>query len=121
MNEKPIILIVEKMDFLANVMEEFLKEDFECMRVDDGRQACWTVPKADIAVISSNVTSTRGFARGELVRQIKELKDLPVIALTTTQTSSARIELFNAGADDVMTKPFNPEELKVRALRLLKK
>ena len=119
MKEKPIVLIVEKMDFLANIIEEYLNDDFECLRTDDGRQACWTVPKADFAVISSNVLSTRSTERGDLVRQIKEIKDIPVLSLTTTQTSTARIELLNAGADDVMAKPFNPEELKIRIKKLL--
>ena len=119
MKEKPVVLIVEKMDFLANIIEEYLKDDFECIRTDDGRQACWTVPKADIAVVSSNVVSTRSYVRGDLVRQIKELKDVPVLSLTSNQTSTARIELFNSGADDVMTKPFNPEEMKIRVLKLL--
>ena len=118
---KPILLIVESKDFLANVIEEHLSRDFDCMWVSSVERAIEFIPNADAAVVSGNVFSGRYPGRGALLTALKKVKDVPIIALTTTQTSSARIELFESGADDVMTKPFNPVELGLRMKRLVKK
>lgn len=45
---------------------------------------------------------------------------IPVLILSSQESSADRIRLFEEGAEDFILKPFNPEELKVRVKRLLK-
>lgn len=45
---------------------------------------------------------------------------IPVLILSSEESSVSRIRLFEEGAEDFILKPFNPEELKLRVKRLLK-
>lgn len=46
-------------------------------------------------------------------------KSIPVIILSSEDSTSERIRLLEEGADDYIVKPFNPLELKVRVQKLL--
>jgi len=57
-----------------------------------------------------------------LVTQFKASKiygRIPIIVLSSVDRSNDRIDLLKLGADDYLTKPFNPEELDVRIQKLL--
>ena len=45
---------------------------------------------------------------------------IPVLILSSVESSANRIRLFEEGAEDFILKPFNPEELRVRVKRLLR-
>lgn len=45
---------------------------------------------------------------------------IPVLILSSVESSANRIRLFEEGAEDFVLKPFNPEELRVRVKRLLR-
>ena len=45
---------------------------------------------------------------------------IPVLILSSVESSSNRIRLFEEGAEDFILKPFNPEELRVRVKRILR-
>jgi DNA-binding response OmpR family regulator len=47
-------------------------------------------------------------------------KKIPVIVLSALGQEETVMEAFQLGADDFLTKPFNPTELSVRVKRLLK-
>ncbi|SEG20716.1 MULTISPECIES: response regulator [Parabacteroides] len=47
-------------------------------------------------------------------------KDIPVLILSSVESSANRIRLFEEGAEDFILKPFNPEELRVRIKRILR-
>lgn len=46
--------------------------------------------------------------------------DIPVLILSSVESSANRIRLFEEGAEDFILKPFNPEELRVRIKRILR-
>lgn len=46
--------------------------------------------------------------------------DIPVLILSSVESSASRIRLFEEGAEDFILKPFNPEELRVRIKRILR-
>src|SRR5205085_7235181 len=55
----------------------------------------------------------------EVCKRIRETRDLPVLMLTARDEDVDKIIGLEVGADDYMTKPFNPRELvaRVRAIR----
>lgn len=58
----------------------------------------------------------------DLCREIRQVKpDLPIIMLTALGTTDDKVEGFDAGADDYLTKPFEMRELLVRIRALLKR
>lgn len=58
----------------------------------------------------------------DLCKEIRQIKpDLPIIMLTALGTTDDKVEGFDAGADDYLTKPFEMRELLVRIRSLLKR
>jgi DNA-binding response OmpR family regulator len=57
----------------------------------------------------------------ELLREIRQRSDTPVLALTARAEDIQKIEALDAGMDDYMTKPFNPKELVARIRAVLRR
>ena len=57
----------------------------------------------------------------ELVENLKEFKDVPVIMLTAKGESKDKLRGFSVGADDYVVKPFDPTELMARVRAVLKR
>ena len=62
-----------------------------------------------------------GFTVAQRIRQNPELTEIPVIMLTALSQLSDKVNGFNLGVDDYLTKPFEIEELLVRVRALLKR
>lgn len=62
-----------------------------------------------------------GFTVAQRIRQCPELTDVPIIMLTALSQLSDKVNGFNIGIDDYLTKPFEIEELLVRVRALLKR
>ena len=120
MSTRPSILIAESKQFLVDVIREaFRQEDYGCICVQTEKEVFEMMGKADAAVVGLDVCSGDQERRIDMVRSLRESFDTPLMALTSVQYSSVRIALLKSGADDVMTKPFNPDELVVRVGKLL--
>lgn len=72
----------------------------------------------DLCVLDVMIGLDNGF---DLLKEIKEYKDIPIIFVTAKTDEFDRIYGIEIGADDYLTKPFSPRELVVRANRLLKR
>ena len=57
----------------------------------------------------------------DLLREIREHADTPVLALTARSEDMQKIEALESGMDDYMTKPFNPKELVARVRAVLRR
>ena len=61
---------------------------------------------------------------GERIRMLFKRNNLfnhiPILVLSSEESSSTRIRLLEEGAEDFIIKPFNPEELRIRIKRLVK-
>jgi DNA-binding response OmpR family regulator len=63
-----------------------------------------------------------GLSGSELLRRLrKNSQDLPVLVLTAKAATAEKVETFEAGADDYLTKPFAFAELLVRVKALLRR
>ena len=60
-----------------------------------------------------------GYSVAQKIRQTQEISKTPIIMLTALGELNNKLEGFNSGVDDYMTKPFEIEELKARVLALL--
>ncbi len=56
-----------------------------------------------------------------LTREIRDNSQTPIILLTAKSGTESKIEGLELGADDYLTKPFNPKELLLRILSVLKR
>ena len=72
----------------------------------------------DLAILDVMLPALDGFS---LLDQLRRRKDLPVIMLTARVQQKDRIQGLNAGADDYLPKPFDPDELLARVRAVLRR
>jgi DNA-binding response OmpR family regulator len=99
------------------LLENFLSDEYVVISRENGYEAMnWFKEgnKADMLLVDINMPMLNGFELTECIRKLNGMMNVPVIMLSSNQKSADRIRSFNAGADDYIQKPFNPEELLVR-------
>lgn len=112
MSEK--ILIVDDEKEIADLVEVYLKnEGFEVYKFYNGTEALTCVEETDLslAVLDVMLPDIDGFI---LCRKIREKHFFPIIMLTARVEDVDKITGLTLGADDYITKPFNPLELVAR-------
>jgi len=73
----------------------------------------------DLVILDLGMPGTTGFDVLRVMRKEARLRKIPVIVLTGNDGDEALARSFGYGADDFVLKPFNTNELGMRAYRLL--
>ena len=113
------ILIIDDDKRLRELLEDYLKEKkYKIYLCDDFSSANEILQYFlfDLVIIDRMMPSGDGI---DLIKIIKENKNIPVIMLTALGESENRIQGLEYGADDYLSKPFEPEELYLRIKKLL--
>jgi len=108
------ILIADDEVEIADLIElHLVKEGYRCIKVSDGQEAVAAVQthSIDLAIIDIMMPQMNGY---EATRQIRAQHHLPIIFLSAKATDLDKITGLVNGADDYVTKPFNPMELVAR-------
>lgn len=119
MNES--ILIIDDDEKLRRVLREYLEEYGHSVReLPDGVNAANEVltQTPDIVLLDVMMPKVDGF---EVLRSIRSVSGIPVIMLTAKGEDSDRIVGLELGADDYISKPFNPRELLARIRAVLRR
>ena len=116
------ILIVEDEASLAGALEHILQKAGHVTDwVSDGQSALDYIRgfSFDLILLDVMLPKLDGFS---VVRQIRAEKiAVPVLMLTARTTVPDKVAGLNAGADDYLTKPFDPEELLARVNALTRR
>src|SRR5947209_2680619 len=72
----------------------------------------------DAIVLDVTMPGIDGFA---LTQQVREISNVPIIMLTAMSEQSQKVRGLETGADDYLTKPFDPDELVARIRALLRR
>ena len=113
------ILIIDDDKRLRELLEDYLKEKkYKIYLCDDFSSANEILQYFlfDLVIIDRMMPSGDGI---DLIKIIKENRNIPVIMLTALGESENRIQGLQYGADDYLSKPFEPEELYLRIKKLL--
>lgn len=108
------ILIADDEAEIADLIALHLKkEGYDFIKVSDGEKAIHTIQthSIDLAILDIMMPKLDGY---EVTRQIREQHHMPIIFLSAKTTDLDKITGLVRGADDYMTKPFNPMELIAR-------
>lgn len=73
----------------------------------------------DLIILDVMMPETDGYSVALKIRQTEGISDIPIIMLTALGELNHKLQGFNSGVDDYLTKPFEIEELKARVLALL--
>ncbi|HKN63592.1 MAG TPA: response regulator, partial [Gaiellaceae bacterium] len=108
------ILVVEDEQAIASFVSAYLRKDgFDVRTTASGREAL-TIVGTDapaLVVLDLMLPDLDGL---EVCRRIRETSTLPVLMLTARDDDLDKIAGLEVGADDYLTKPFNPRELVAR-------
>ena len=119
MNEK--ILIVDDEKEIADLIEVYLKNDgyrvYKFYRAADAL-LCIEETDLDLAILDVMMPDIDGF---QLCRKIREKHYYPIIMLTAKVEDGDKIMGLTIGADDYITKPFNPLEVTARVKTQLRR
>jgi len=72
-----------------------------------------------LVILDVMMGKVSGYNIAQKIRQTKEISKTPIIMLTALSELDNKLQGFNCGVDDYITKPFEIEELKARVLALL--
>ncbi len=115
------VLVVEDDRKIARVVKVYLEDaGFRITHVEKGRDAIESASKEPplLVVLDLMLPDMSG---EEVLQEIKEIGDFPIILLTAKSAPEERVAGFALGADDYVTKPFNPRELVYRVKAVLKR
>lgn len=104
------ILIVEDDKNIQDIIIELIKDKYEGLRAFNVSSALTILEKEKIDLIILDLMLP-GVGGEEL---IKKIKNIPIIVLSAKLDVDDKVNCFDLGANDYLTKPFNSKELKAR-------
>ncbi len=119
---KKTILITEDDLFTRRFLESYLKNSYNVAIQQDGLSALTWLQEGnmpDLILADINMPRLNGYEFLKQLRSNVYYKHLPIIILSGIESSKERIECLKMGANDVVLKPFNPEELQLKISNLL--
>jgi two-component system phosphate regulon response regulator OmpR len=121
-NVKGHILCVDDDDRLRDLLKRYLtREGHDVTTAKDAETArrMMATMTFDLVILDVMMPGEDGLS---LLKSVREKKsDTPVILLTARSLPAERIEGLKIGADDYLSKPFEPEELALRIASILKR
>lgn len=119
---RPRVLLVEDDDAVGDTVASLLRrEGFDVLRHADGQNALRSIESEHfvLAVVDLNLPEVDGF---ELIGRLRALPisaKMPAIMLSGSAEEENIVRGFEIGANDYVTKPFQPRELMARVNRLV--
>ena len=118
------ILIADDDPHIVRLVKSYLEQaGFAVQTANDGEQALHLLrsERPDLAVLDVMMPKRDGFALAQLIRSDKHLTALPILMLTARVEDADRLKGLDIGADDYLTKPFNPLEVVARVKAILRR
>lgn len=120
-SDSPMILVVDDHRDIRDLVGRYLQDHGMRVQVADGGDAMKRTLRdhtVDLVVLDIMMPGDDGLT---LCRYLREHTELPVILLTAMSEETDRIIGLEMGADDYLTKPFNPRELLARIKAVLRR
>ncbi len=118
------VLIVDDSQLMNQMIRDILEASgYEARSALGGEEALAVVDswKPELILLDVMMPDMDGFEVCRRLRQREDTRSVPIIMVTAKASIADKQEGFEAGADDYITKPFEPTELKLRLSALLKR
>ncbi|MDF7637425.1 response regulator transcription factor [Leuconostocaceae bacterium ESL0958] len=116
------ILVVDDDQEIAELLEIYLKnEDYEPVIAKDGKEALSklnTNPDIALMILDIMMPNLSGL---DVLKEVRKDRRIPILMLSAKSTDMDKIQGLISGADDYVTKPFNPLEVMARIRSLLRR
>lgn len=118
------ILVVDDDKQIVRLVRSYLEQaGYHVLTAYDGETALHAIrrERPDLVVLDLMLPDRDGWEITRIVRSDENLAELPVIMLTARVEDTDKIVWLELGADDYITKPFNPREVVARVRALLRR
>ena len=115
------ILVVDDEEEIRNLLEMYLlNEGYKVIKANNGEEAIELIEYKDIQLVVLDVMMPK--MNGiEACKKIREKLNIPILMLSAKSEDMDKIKGIMTGADDYISKPFNPLEFTVRVKALLRR
>ena len=117
------VLVVDDIEANRNLITALLSRDgYDVEAVVDGNAALESVRRTlpDLVLLDVMMPGPSGFDVCRTLKADPLTRLIPIVLITALQQSEDRVQGFDAGADDFISKPFNAHELRARVRSLLR-
>ena len=120
-DSKRTILIVDDSQDMRHFLTTILSRDYNVESACDGAEAKQIIrtKPIDMVITDLMMPNVDGLELTQFIKKNPELDYLPVILLTAKTAIESRLQALQFGADDYVTKPFEPEYLRARVHNIL--
>lgn len=121
MDDKPHVLVVDDDDRLRQLLRKYLSDNGYLVSTAASAAEARTklsVVEPDMLVLDVMMPGEDGLS---LTRDLRQSRGIPILLLTAMGETEDRINGLETGADDYLTKPFEPRELLLRMASILRR
>jgi two-component system cell cycle response regulator DivK len=119
---KKRILVVEDQDDNRRIMRDLLTSaGFDLIEATNGEEGVRMAKgdRPDLILMDIQMPVLDGYAATRRIKALPELRDTPIIVVTSYALSGDDVKAREAGADDYVSKPFSPRELLAKIRQFL--
>ncbi len=120
-DNKRTILVVDDNEDMRAFLSNILSGDYRVVKAADGKEALALIEKdmPDVVITDLMMPNMDGLELTSHIKRSQDLGHIPVILLSAKSAIESRLEAMKEGADDYVTKPFEPEYLRARVRNLI--
>lgn len=117
---KSILIVEDELRIRFLLRDYLMKEDFNVFEASNGEEGLFVFSseKIDLVLLDIMMPIMDGLT---MLEKLREVSTVPVILLTAKSEEEDKLEGYDFGADDYMTKPFSPKVLIAKVKALLKR
>jgi two-component system, OmpR family, KDP operon response regulator KdpE len=118
MSEGRVLVVDDDPQILRAVRTSLQGHSYEVLTAGNGETALDLLPDSDVDLIVLDL-GLPGIGGQEVIERVRAWSEVPIIVLSVRDGQHDKVEAFDAGADDYVTKPFGMPELlaRMRAVR----
>ena len=115
------ILVVDDNQGMRSFLTNILSKEYHVIAAEDGEEAEQIIKTQAVKLVITDLMMPKidGLELTQFIKSNPELDFIPVILLTAKTAIESRLQAMQYGADEYLTKPFEPEYLRARVRNLL--
>lgn len=119
----PVLIIDDEKDVVKAMRDTLVKENFEVSAAYTGESGIKTATSQvpQLIILDLRLPDKTGFEVCQELKKNAATEHIPIIMVTTRSSDTEKIVGLEVGADDYITKPFNPLELLARIKAVLRR
>ena len=121
-DKRRMVLVVDDNEDMRTFLGNILSSDYRVRKAADGVEALKDIEQEipDVIITDLMMPNMDGLELTKQVKQSADLTHVPIILLSAKSAIESRLQAMQEGADDYVTKPFEPEYLRARVKNLIK-